>query len=115
MKSGTVKLKLKRGRKKRPLETFLGSFYEITSVVRNYYQVDPLDLSSKKREVAFPRQVAMYMMVVFTDTPLKDIAQLIIGKPDHSTVLYADRQVRAFCRFNPEIRKQIIDIESMLE
>lgn len=115
MKSGIVRLKLKRGRKKRPLETFTGSFSAIVERVKEYYQVDPTDLNNKKRPAAFARQVAMYLMYTFTDAPTKDIGTLMMGTPDHALVMYANKQIRGFCRFDPEIRKQIIDIETMLE
>jgi chromosomal replication initiation ATPase DnaA len=106
---------MKRGRKKRPLVTFHDSFTKITSRVREYYHVDFLDVDSRKRDVAFARQVAMYMMMVFTDTPIKDIAKLVLDTEDHGSVIYANKQIRAFCRQYPDIRKQIIDIETMLE
>jgi chromosomal replication initiation ATPase DnaA len=106
---------MKRGRKKRPLITFQDNFVKITSSVMEYYHVDFLDRRCRERDVAFARQVAMYMMVVFTDTPLKDIAQLIMGNQDHAVVMYANKMIRAHCLNYPDIRKQIIDIETMLE
>ena len=45
------------------------------------------ELKSKKRDadIAFPRQVAMYLCRSMTDTPLKSIGILLGGK-DHSTI-----------------------------
>jgi len=49
--------------------------------------VDELQSRSRKRSVAFPRQVAMYMTRKFTDRSLADIGDLY--NRDHSTVLHA--------------------------
>lgn len=89
------------------------SHEKILSQVSEYYGVDVFQ-KTHRRDISFPRFVAMYLLVVFTDMKLADIGRLWPSS-DHSMVIYANKQVRAICRFNPEIRKQIIELESKLE
>lgn len=67
---------------KRPITAEL-----IIDIVAEHYGVTIDELKSKKRDadIAFPRQVAMYLCRSMTDTPLKSIGILLGGK-DHSTI-----------------------------
>jgi chromosomal replication initiation ATPase DnaA len=98
MKSGTVKL--------------VNAREKILPQVGDYYKTD-LFARTNKREIAFSRQVAIYLFMVFTNWTLKEIAS--IWGFDHSTVIYANRHVRELCQTSPEIRSQIIELESKLE
>ena len=59
----------------------------ILEIVAEHFSVTVSDLKSKKKyaEIAIPRQIAMYLCRVMTDTPLKSIG-IILGGRDHSTV-----------------------------
>ncbi len=63
---------------------------KIKKVVSKYYGVKVADLESKKRtnNIAFPRQVAMYLIREMTDSSLPRIGSLFGGR-DHTTVKYA--------------------------
>ena len=63
---------------------------KIKKIVAKYYGVKVSDLESKKRtnDIAFPRQVAMYLIREMTDSSLPKIGSLFGGR-DHTTVKYA--------------------------
>lgn len=84
----------------------------IINKVGDYYGVNTFE-ETRKREVSFARQVAIYSLMVFTTLKLKEIGG--IWGMHHASIIHANKQVRDICRFNPEIRKQIIEIESQLE
>jgi len=65
----------------------------IKRVVAEKYNVEMRDFNSKKRtdNIAFPRQVAMYLACEMTDMVLKDIGSAF-GK-EHATVLHAKGKI----------------------
>lgn len=85
---------------------------KILSEVMTFYQVNIFN-KSRERKVCFPRQVAMSLLISFGGMTLDSIGQLF--SKDHATVLYAKRQVEKLCRAYPELRQQVISIESKLE
>lgn len=66
----------------------------IQKVVSDYYGLKNQDIKSKKRtmEIAFPRQLAMYLSKQLTILSLSDIGKSFGGK-DHATVIYSCRQI----------------------
>ncbi|KWT84427.1 chromosomal replication initiator protein DnaA [Candidatus Magnetominusculus xianensis] len=68
----------------------------IQKVVCDYFGVKLPELKSKKRtkEIAMPRQTAMYITKKLTDMSLGDIGKAFGGK-DHATVIYACKQIEA--------------------
>jgi len=69
---------------------------DILKVVTSRYNVRLADLQSKKRtrSIAFPRQVCMYLARNLTRHSLEEIGGYFGGR-DHTTVLHADRTIRA--------------------
>jgi chromosomal replication initiator protein len=69
---------------------------DILKVVTSRYNVRLADLQSKKRSrsIAFPRQVCMYLARSLTRHSLEEIGGYFGGR-DHTTVLHADRTIRA--------------------
>ncbi|HBI14920.1 MAG TPA: chromosomal replication initiator protein DnaA [Desulfobulbaceae bacterium] len=67
--------------------------------------VDELISRSRKRSVAFPRQVAMYMTRKYTDRSLADIGGLY--NRDHSTVLHAIRTITRDISRSTSVSEQI--------
>jgi len=67
---------------------------KITKIVADFYGIKIQDMKSKKRtkEIAIARQVAMYICRQLTELSLGDIGKGFGGK-DHTTVIYACRQV----------------------
>ncbi len=66
----------------------------IQKAVAGFYGIRVQDLKAKKRtkEIALPRQIAMYLCRELTDLSLNDIGKNFGGK-DHATVIYACRQI----------------------
>ncbi len=66
----------------------------IQKTVADFYGIRFQELKTRKRtkEIALPRQIAMYISREHTDLSLNDIGKNFGGK-DHSTVIYACRQI----------------------
>ncbi len=81
----------------------------ITIQVCNYYNISVSQIMEKSRkpQVSFPRQVAMYLAnLMIPQLSLKDIADYYHRK-DHTTVLYAKRMIENQFRNDNEFRAQI--------
>lgn len=61
----------------------------ILEVVSEHYNLNPADIISKKRprEIAFPRQIVMYLCRTLTDLSLPKIGSKL-GKRDHTTIIH---------------------------
>ena len=61
----------------------------ILEVVSEHYNITTADITSKKRprDIAYPRQIVMYLCRKLTDASLPKIGA-ILGKRDHTTVLH---------------------------
>jgi chromosomal replication initiation ATPase DnaA len=62
----------------------------------------------RAREVARPRQVAMYLAKRLTLQSLPAIGRMF-GNRDHTTVIHAVRQVERFLKEDPEFRAKVAD------
>jgi chromosomal replication initiator protein len=67
--------------------------------------IEELKSRSRKRSVAFPRQVGMYMTRKYTDKSLADIGGLY--NRDHSTVLHAIRTITRDMNRDTAVGEQI--------
>ena len=79
------------------IRDFIGQQFRIST--------EDLRSRSRKKSVAFPRQVAMYLTRKYTGTSLADIGG--IYNRDHSTVLYAIKSITMEMTRQPSIREQI--------
>jgi chromosomal replication initiator protein len=70
------------------------SIDKIQKIVCEFYNIKLSDIKAKRRtkDVAFPRQVAMYLSKQVTNASLSDIGKHSGGK-DHATVIYACKQI----------------------
>ena len=66
----------------------------IQKKVVEYYQLRLSDMVSKRRpnNIAFPRQIAMYISRLHTNHSLQDIGEAFGGR-DHGTVIHACKTV----------------------
>lgn len=81
----------------------------ITREVCNFYSITMSQIIDKSRKpnVAFPRQVAMYLAnLLIPQLSLKEIAEYY-NRKDHTTVLYAKRMMENQFRTDNEFRAQI--------
>jgi chromosomal replication initiator protein len=61
----------------------------IIDVIAEHFNISPADIYSvnKSRNIAYPRQISMYLCRKLTDLSLADIGKLM-GNRDHSTILH---------------------------
>ena len=67
---------------------------QIQKIIAEHFAIKLSDMKAKKRtkEVALPRQIAMYLCKQLTNLSLSDIGKNFGGK-DHATVIYACKQI----------------------
>jgi chromosomal replication initiator protein len=84
------------------------SIESIQKTVCEYYGLKTQDLKAKKRtrDIAFPRQVAMYLSKILTDSSLSDIGKNFGGK-DHSTVIHACKQVEVRVKKDDDFNRRL--------
>ncbi len=87
----------------------------IQYAVANYYNLDQNDfkIHRKTSDIAFPRQIAMYLSKQLTGLSLKDIGKEFGGK-DHSTVIYAIKKVEEEMKLNPNTKTIVDNIKKMI-
>lgn len=80
----------------------------IQEVVSAYFDIDEAEMRSSRRgrDVARPRQVAMYLARKLTPKSLPDIGRRFGGR-DHTTVLHATRVIEALMAIDGEIATDV--------
>lgn len=88
---------------------------QIVSAVCEVFQSSPQELTGKSRkgEVAFARQVAMYMARELTQETWLRIAQTF-GRNDHTTVMHAHQQIIQRLGSDPETKRKIQEVKLKL-
>lgn len=88
---------------------------DILRVVAEFYGVAETDLVKKgrKKEVAHPRQIAMYLMRTVLDAPLSSIGGFFGGR-DHTTVLHAVEKIEKNRESSLRIREEVMSIQELL-
>lgn len=87
----------------------------IREVVCSHYGVTEKELDSPKRmkAIAYPRQIAMYLIREMTDLSLPKIGE-IFGNRDHSTVVHACDKITKEMESKETTRKLIEDLQQIL-
>lgn len=87
----------------------------IQEVVARYFDIRPEDFKSKKRtrDIAYPRQIAMYLCRDLTDMSLPKIGEDFGGR-DHTTVIHACDKIHDELENNSEARRSISEIKRNL-
>ena len=82
----------------------------IMQTVAEHFNIQTSDIISKKRshDIAYPRQICMYLCKKMTDQSLVKIGE-IIGKRDHSTVIHGIEKIEKDLEKDPELSK-VIDV-----
>lgn len=88
---------------------------QVVQAVCSYYKVtlDDLASDSRKRSVAFPRQMAMYLARTETDASLPLIGSYL-GNRDHTTVLYGYEKMAAMLESDANARRDMMEIKGLL-
>lgn len=83
----------------------------INEVARTYGNVTPEDIRSQKRNsnISEARQISMYIVREITDLSMMEIGETFGGR-DHSTVVYATRQVEKKIEKDPHTKAVVDDI-----
>lgn len=81
-----------------------------------YYNIKQVDLESSKRsrDLAFPRQIAMYICRDITDLSLPKIGEAF-GNRDHTTVLHACDKISGEIRINESLRDVVKELEKSIK
>ena len=88
---------------------------QIQKRVAEHFDVRIADMTSKRRpaNIAFPRQIAMYLARELTKSSLSEIGEAFGGR-DHGTVLHAHRLVKDKIRGQEKIRQVVSFLDSQL-
>ncbi len=88
----------------------------ITSAVADYFGLTVEDLagSSRSRILVTARQIAMYLCRELTDLSLPKIGQHFGGR-DHTTVMHADRKIRALMAERRSIYNQVTELTNRIK
>ena len=80
----------------------------ITKVVCDYYNISKADILSKRRtkNIAFPRQISMYLSRELTDSSLPAIGDYYGGR-DHSTVIHGYDKIKKELKTNGTLEEEI--------
>jgi len=94
-----------------PLPRSLLTTGKVLQGVCSYYHVEVERLCGKQRdrEIAWPRQVAMYLMREETDASLLQIGAELGGR-DHTTIIHGCERVRAELERDERVRQEIAAI-----
>jgi chromosomal replication initiator protein len=89
---------------------------QIQQKVAEHFDVRLADMTGKRRSanIAFPRQVAMYLARRHTKASLHEIGEIFGGR-DHGTVLYACKTVSVRMKNEDQIRQRIIGLDTQLD
>ena len=105
---------------KETLQAIIGQHRQISAeMIRDFiadqFQVTINDLQSKsrKRIVAFPRQICMYLARKHTELPLAEIGQAV--NRDHSTVVHSVRKITESIARDGSVRGQVELLSDKLE
>ncbi|GHU35843.1 chromosomal replication initiator protein DnaA [Bacilli bacterium] len=92
------------------------SSQKIQEEVANFYKISVADMVSKKRpkEIAYPRQIAMYLIREITGKSLPAIGKEFGGR-DHTTVIYAHKQISDKMKTDTNLQKEMDTIKSHLK
>ncbi|NPV27969.1 MAG: chromosomal replication initiator protein DnaA [Firmicutes bacterium] len=88
----------------------------IQEVVARHFGLRLEDFKAKKRtrEVAFPRQIAMYLCRELTDLSLPQIGQAFGGR-DHTTVIHAHAKIHEDKQMDPSIEALLNELISNIQ
>src|SRR6267378_239528 len=89
---------------------------QIQKKVAEHFDVRLADMTSKRRSanIAFPRQVAMYLARRHTKASLNEIGDAFGGR-DHGTVLHACKTVKERMTKEDQVRQLVFLLDSQLE
>lgn len=87
----------------------------VINTVANAYQLSPEQMlgRDRTRQIALPRQIAMYLMREEGNISLPQIGEALGGR-DHTTVMYGCDKVADLLERDDQLRRQVIEIREQL-
>jgi chromosomal replication initiator protein len=97
-------------------ESRVVSVEEIQKRTANYYNIRLIDMRSKKRtrNIALPRQIAMYACKQLTTMSYPEIGEQFGGR-DHTTVLHAVKKISDMMKNSKEFQEEIHRLLSVIK
>ena len=89
---------------------------KVKKVVANYYNITVTDLSSttRKAEILFPRQIAIYLIRTLYNVPLQKIGDFFGGK-DHTTISHGFDKIKKMIDNDWTVKAAIEDLIKLLK
>lgn len=89
---------------------------KVKKVVANYYNITITDLASttRKAEILFPRQVAIYLIRTLYNIPLQKIGDFFGGK-DHTTISHGFDKIKKLIETDWTVKAVIENLTKMLK
>ena len=78
----------------------------IIQIVAEHFNISPDGSSKKSHDIAYPRQIVMYLCRKLTDVSYKSIGRYL-GKKDHSTILYGVNKIEEDIKESPALANTI--------
>ncbi len=88
---------------------------QILMTIAQEYGVSLEELLSKSRSqrIAFPRQIAMYLLREESELSLPKIGELLGGR-DHTTVMYGHEKISDLLETDKNLRRKLVNIQEIL-
>jgi chromosomal replication initiator protein len=88
---------------------------DVMKAISDRYSIKMSDLRSpkKNKNLAYARQIVMYLARKMTTASFPDIGEKLGGR-DHSTVIYADNKIKKLIETDQELKKTLQEIEDGL-
>jgi len=98
-----------------PVKTRAVTIAGIQQGVALWFGIPLAEMTSdrRSREVARPRQVAMYLSKLLTPRSLPEIGRVFGGR-DHTTVIHAIRQIDRLQKTDPKLRQDVVHLTRLL-
>ncbi len=120
LKSNITKRKIDLSLAREVLETMVESrpginIDKIKEVVARSFRIDVDDLSSpsRKRSIAYPRNICMYLCQQYTNESISNIGKAF--NRTHSTVIYATKRLKQEIKTSPRVKREIEFLKDHLE
>ena len=88
----------------------------IMDIICNYYNITVADIKGNKKpkNIAYPRQIAMYLSRKLLDISLAKIGEDYGGR-DHTTVLHACNKIEKDMDNDPDLSKSVMELEKRIK
>ena len=88
----------------------------IQEIVANYYKITVADLkgTKKPKNIAYPRQIGMYLSRKLLDISLSAIGEDYGGR-DHTTVLHACNKIEKDLENDPKLSETLLELEKRIK